>query len=68
MKYDKNNNVLIAENLYNSDFREVVYMSSSEKIKSYTGDKKSFFGNGGIENPNGIRKVMLNNIGSLGKK
>ena len=67
LKYDKNNNVLIAENLYNSDFREVVYMSSSEKIKSYTGDKKFFFGNGGIENPNGIRKVMLNNIGSLGK-
>lgn len=67
LKYDKNNNILIAQNLYNSDFKEAVYVSSSEKIKSYTGDKKFFFGKGGIGNPDGIRKTMLNNIGSLGK-
>lgn len=67
LKYDKNNNILVAENLYNSDFKENIYVSSSEKIKSYTGDKKFFFGQGGITNPEGIKKDKLNNVGSLGK-
>ena len=67
LKYDKNNNIILAENLYNSDFTNNIYVSSSEKIKSYTGDKNFFFGEGGISNPEGIRKQTLGNCDSLGK-
>ena len=67
LKYDKNNNIIIAENLYNNDFTNYVYVSSSEKIKSYTGDKKLFFGEGGIINPNSLQKDSLNNENSLGR-
>ena len=42
-------------------------ISSSEEIKSYTGDKKFFLGNGGLNNPDGIKKIQLNNANSLGK-
>jgi len=68
-KYDEKNNLVYAKNLYTENFEEhVMYISSSEKIKSYTGDKKSFIGNGTIKNPEGIRKIKLNNEGALGKE
>ena len=66
---DKNNNILWAKNLYKTEEQEnIIYISSSEKIKSYTGDKNFFLGDGGLKNPQGISKVMLNNENSLGKK
>lgn len=69
LNYDKNNNIICAQNLYNSDFKnDVIYVSNSEKIKSYTGDKKFFLGNGNLSNPDAIRKPNLNNENSLGKK
>ena len=68
LKFDKNNNILCAKNIYNSDFDDVIYVSNSEKITSYTGDKKSFFGLGGLANPDAIKKSSLNNENSLGKK
>ena len=68
LKYDKNNNIICAQNLYNVDFKnDVIYVSNSESIKSYTGDKKFFFGNGDISNPDAIKKSSLNNENSLGK-
>ena len=67
LTHDKNNNIILAENIYNSDFTNNIYVSSSEKIKSYTGDKTFFFGEGGISNPEGIRKQALGNSDSLGK-
>ena len=45
-----------------------IYISSSEKIKSYTGDKNFFLGEGGISEPQALKKVSLNNQGALGKK
>lgn len=69
LNYDKNNNIICAQNLYNTDFKnDVIYVSSSEKIKSYTGDKKFFLGNGNLSDPDGLKKTNLNNENSLGKK
>lgn len=69
LKYDKNNNIICAQNLYNSEFKnDVIYVSNSEKMQSYTGDKNFFFGNGNISNPDGLKKQSLNNENSLGKK
>ena len=69
LKFDKNNNILYAQNLYNNNFEnDIVYISSSEKIRSYTGDKKFFLGNGGLSNPDALKKSALNNENSLGKK
>ena len=69
LNYDKNNNIICAQNLYNSDFKnDVIYVSNSEKIKSYTGDKKFFLGSGNLSNPDAVKKPNLNNENSLGKK
>lgn len=69
VKYKVNNNMLEVKNLYCSEFQDTVgFISSSEKIKSYTGDKKFFFGKGGISNPDGITKTALNNDSGLGTK
>lgn len=69
VEYERNNNIVIAENLYNMEFpNEIVYVSSSESIKSFTGDKKFFIGNGDLSNPDGVKKVMLNNDSGLGKE
>ena len=63
-----NNNLIYAKNLYNADFKNsIIYVSSSEKIKSYTGDKRSFIGNGSLSNPEALDKISLNNENSLGK-
>ena len=69
LKYDENNNIIIARNLYNSEFKDTIcYVSNSEKIKSYTGDKEFFKGLGGLENPDALDKISLNNENSIGKK
>lgn len=69
LNFDKNNNTICARNLYNTDFKnDVIYVSNSEKIKSYTGDKSFFLGKGDLSNPDSIRKASLNNENSLGKK
>ena len=69
LNYDKNNNIICAKNLYREELEKtIIYVSSSKEIKSYTGDKNFFFGNGDISNPQAIKKVSLNNENSLGKK
>ena len=69
VEYEKNNNIVTAKNLYNMEFPdEAIYISSSEKIKSFTGDKKFFIGNGDLSNPDGVKKVALNNESGLGKQ
>ena len=68
LKYDKNNNIICAQNLYNAEFKnDIIYVSSSEKMQSYTGDKDFFLGNGNISNPDALKKSSLNNENSLGK-
>ncbi len=61
----KNSNTILLKNRLN-DKEEYIYISSSEKIQSYTGDKKSFIGNGSVANPEGLKRVSLNNENSLG--
>ena len=59
LKYEENSNMIIAKNLYNVDeFNDTIYVSSSEKIKSFTGNKKTF----------GVNKVRLDNDSGIGKK
>ncbi len=68
LDFDNNSNTICATNLYNSDLeKNIVYVSCSEKIKSYTGDKEFFLGQGGLENPDALKKSSLNNENSLGK-
>ena len=69
VEYETANNIVKATNLYGIEFQnQIIYVSSSEKIKSFTGDKKFFIGDGGLANPDGIRKVALNNESGLGKE
>ncbi|MBR3162487.1 MAG: hypothetical protein IKF17_00080 [Clostridia bacterium] len=69
VKYDVNNNLLGIKNLYSSEFENTVsFISSSENIVSYTGNKSFFFGDGGIDNPDGLKKTSLNNESGLGNK
>ena len=59
LKYEENSNMIVAKNLYNVDeFNDTIYVSSSEKIKSFTGNKKTF----------GVNKVRLDNDKGIGKK
>lgn len=67
MKLQENSNILLMKNKTNTDFKEMAYIACSEKIKSYTGSKTFFFGEGNLEDPEGLKKVALNNENSLGK-
>jgi len=68
LNYEENNNIICAKNLYNKDsIDNILYVSSSEKIKSFTGDKNFFLGEGGLTNPDGMKKVCLNNDKGIGK-
>ena len=43
-----------------------VYVSSSEKISSYTGNKMSFIGDGDLNSPNAISQTRLSMENALG--
>ena len=69
LNFDSNSNLVYAKNLYREEMENThIYISCSEKIKSYTGDKHFFLGEGGLANPNALSKVSLNNENSLGKQ
>ena len=64
---EKNNNVIFAKNLYNSLLENsIMYIATSEKIESYTGNKDFFIGDKTIENPEALFKVSLDNQNALG--
>ncbi|MBO5349086.1 MAG: hypothetical protein J6A89_04640 [Clostridia bacterium] len=65
LKFDSKSNTIIARNIINNDFKNYVYISSSEQIKSYTGSKKEFFGDGNLSNPDGVKISKFSNINSL---
>ena len=67
MEFNRNANLVEVQNLYESDLKSFVFVSSSEKIKNYTGDNKFFLGKGGMSNPDGLKKYRLNNEDSIGK-
>ena len=68
VNFDNNANLVEAENIYEANFKNKIYISSSEKIRSYTGDQNSFLGKGGIVNPDGLKKYKLNGSDGIGKK
>ena len=61
----ENTNTLLLKNRANSS-NEYLYVSCSEKIESFTGDKNFFIGEGTLSNPEALKKVSLNNNNSLG--
>ncbi len=68
LEYNEKTNVIIAKNLYKEILQdEIMYVSSSEKIISYTGSKKTFLGKANITNPDSLKKVSLDNENSLGQ-
>ena len=67
LEFKEKSNMILCKNLANSDFDRVMYVSCNEKIKSYTGNKKYFFGKGTINNPDGLKYMNLNSENSLGK-
>ena len=67
LKYNDSNNLITIQNQTKEiNNRDIMYVTSSEKILSYTGSKDSFIGNGTIKNPEGIRKIELDRKNSLG--
>ena len=54
LEFDKSKNCVFAKNLINNQFVYETFISSSEKICSFTGCKKCFFGTGGILKPDWI--------------
>ncbi len=63
----KRDNVIYIQNLYAvNGISETMYVSSSEKIVSFTGDKKSALGQGTLVSPEIMEKKSLNNNNGLG--
>ena len=68
IEVSKDNNLIIARNLYKDSFKNNIgFVGSNEKIKSYTGNKDFFIGTGSIQNPEALDKVTLDNSSGLGQ-
>ena len=68
IKVNEENNVITAKNLYTDEFKgRVVYCSSNEKIKSFTGSKTEFMGNKDVETPQAINLAELGDSTGLGE-
>ena len=65
LKYGEQENTIYAKSLYNGG--EIAYISSTEKIEAYTGNKDSFIGKGSISAPEALNKTSLDNENSLGQ-
>jgi len=68
LTFNESSNMIFLENKTNMDFEEIMYVSSSQKIYSYTGNKEAFFGKGNLSNPDALKKVSLNKENSIGKE
>lgn len=68
LQYQENTNVITLEHTGNTENNTILYVSSSEKIQSYTGDKISFIGKGSIAYPEGINKLELNRSNAVGQE
>lgn len=61
---ESSNTIIMKNRVF--DKEQYAYISCSEKIGSYTGNKQFFVGKGSISNPESLKKVSLNNENSLG--
>ncbi len=66
LRFDETNNVLFAKNIYGETLSKNVFISSSEKVRSYTGNNLSFLGKGDLYNPSGIYGERLSMENALG--
>ena len=65
LEFKQNSNTILLKN--RADQKEkYVYIASSERINSYTGDKYFFFGSGNLSNPEALKKINLDNSNSIG--
>ncbi|XUW94362.1 glucoamylase family protein [Wukongibacter sp. M2B1] len=64
-EFDSETGYLAFKNLYNSDFPDrIAFLSSTEKIVSYTGDREEFIGRNNLSNPEALRRQRFsNNVG-----
>lgn len=66
LNYFENANMICMNNLASEkEFEQYVFVSSSEKISSYTGSKQDFIGKGNLSNPEALHKIELNKQNSL---
>lgn len=61
---ESSNTIIMKNRIF--DKEQYAYISCSEKIGSYTGNKQFFIGTGTVSNPEALKKVSLNNENSLG--
>ena len=67
LNYQENNNLITVQNTGRKN-NTIMYVSCSEKIKSYTGDKNEFIGNSNISNPIAINKLEFSRSNGIGKE
>lgn len=67
VNFQNNSNIICIQNKTNTDFKQISYLSCSEKIKSYTSSAKEFFGEGNYSNPEGLKNVSFSNKNNLGE-
>lgn len=66
LNYFENANMICMNNLASEkEFEQYVFVSSSEKITSYTGSKQDFIGKGNLNSPEALHKIELNKQNSL---
>lgn len=64
---EKNKNIVFMKNLIGvEEFRKIAYISSNLKIKNFTKNKKVFFGNGNLQNPDCLFGEVLDNKNGIG--
>lgn len=60
------NNLITCKNIYGEDLSKLVYVSTSERIKSFTGNDLGFMGMGDYTKPDSIFKTELDGENALG--
>lgn len=65
LEYNNKFNTIFMQNITKPVSTNIMWVSSSENILSYTGCKQSFFGKGNLNAPDGVRKIELDNKNSL---
>lgn len=65
---DEEENIFFINNLINTEFKgTILYIASSENIKSFTGNRKEFIGeNGSLDNPDALKRERLSNTVGYG--
>lgn len=67
LEFDQDKNIIYAKNQYMREIEKSnCYISSSLNIKSYTGDKKNFIGEGNLIYPESLKRETLDNQNSIG--